>query len=217
MSPSILRLLPVLLLVLSQAGAPLPAGGLIPLTGGEVAAPHLETTLPSLASFVEQVKTGMATRVTGLYAPEVFAYPVVQQPAGQPAFVSLMDDTVTQFGMASSYGSLGFLAHNTLAGASFSNIRQYQLVTVVYGDGHTTTYQVMNIRRFQATHPASPYSSFVDLETEKTLSAADLFAQTYGIKGTLVLQTCLTSNGNDNWGRLFITAVPYFPEPVNYR
>jgi hypothetical protein len=212
---SLLRLLPALLLILLPA-APLHAPALIPPTGMQAPAPSLDAAVPSLATFVEQVRTGTAARITGIYAAEVFAYPVVQQPAGQPGFVSSLADTLTQFGMASTYGSLGFLAHNTLAGSAFSEVELYQLITVVYGDGLTTIYQVMDIRRFEATLPSSPYSSFVDLDTNKTLSAADLFTQTYGIRGTLVLQTCISKNGMDNWGRLFLIAVPYFPDLPTY-
>jgi hypothetical protein len=187
----------------------------IPVTGGQTSGPSVGNSLPSLDTFIGQVKGGPANQVTGLYAVEVFAYPVLQQPAGQPGYVSQTDGLVTQFGMASSYGSLGFLAHNTLAGARFSNIKQNQMIAVVYGDGHTTFYKVTQIRRFQATSPSSPYSAFVDLSSKKTLTATELFQQTYAVRNTLVLQTCITMNNLDTWGRLFIIATPYTPEPTN--
>jgi hypothetical protein len=217
MNKHLRSILLVLLLTVSLAAVPLPARASIPQTGGEVFAQVAETTLPGLEAFIGQVKTGSAVQVTGLYVADVFAYPVIQQPAGKPGYVSPLDGRITQFAMASSYGSLGFLAHNTLAGARFSDIEQYQLINVVYGDGHYVIYQVMEIRRFQATRPASPYSSFVDLETNKTLSASDLFTQTYGVRNSLVLQTCITLNGLDTWGRLFILATPYIPGPVTNR
>lgn len=217
MSRFLRHLLPVLLLVFLQAVAPFHATAFIPQTGVEVSAQVADTALPSMTAFIQQVRTGAASQVTGVYVAEVFAFPVVQQPSGQPAFVSQMDNTLTQFGMASSYGSLGFLAHNTLAGESFTDIELYQQITVVYGDGHYITYQVMDIRSFQATAPSSPYSSFIDLETHKTLSASDLFLETYGTKNSLVLQTCITASGIDNWGRLFVLAVPFFPEPATHR
>jgi hypothetical protein len=49
------------------------------------------------------------------------------------------------------------------------------------------------------------------------LSASDLFTQTYGVRNSLVLQTCITLNGLDTWGRLFILATPYIPGPVSNR
>ncbi len=207
----------VLLFAFSLTAAPLPAFAAIPETGLQVSDLVVDARLPTLETFVGQVKTGLASQVTGLYVTDLFAYPVVQQPSGQPAYVSSTDSTITQFGMASVYGSLGFLAHNTLAGAQFSNIKPDQLIAVVYGDGHYALYQVTQIRSFQATRPNSPYSSFVDLSTNTALTATELFYQTYGVKNTLVLQTCITSNGLDTWGRLFILAIPYVPEPANNR
>ena len=71
------------------------------------------------------------------------------------------------------------------------------------------------MRSFQATQPTSPYSSFIDLSSNKTLSATELFTQTYGTKGALILQTCIASGTVDSWGRLFVIAIPYVPEPAN--
>ena len=201
-------LLLAILITVNLAAAPIPGLASIPQTGSKITDPDVDTSLPSLDTFIKEVGTGLASQVTGLYAADVFAFPVVQQPSGQPAYVSPSDGKLTQFGMASSYGSLGFLAHNTLAGAKFSNVMLNQVITVVYGDGHFTLYQVTEIRRFQATSPASPYSSFLDLSSRSTLTATDLFYQTYGVKNTLVLQTCITSKGLDTWGRLFIIAAP---------
>jgi hypothetical protein len=149
-----------------------------------------------------------AGTVTGVYSEGLFAFPVIQQPPGQPAFVSLFDDEVTQFSLASSAGSLGFLAHNTLAGAVFSSILPGQVITVIQGNGQSLSFQVEQIRRFQAVSPSSPYSTFIDLENHKTLSATDLFLQTYGVEGNLLLQTCIASGDVDNWGRLFVIAAP---------
>jgi hypothetical protein len=208
-------LLLVLAFVFLLTAAPLQASTTIPVTGAQTLDLAVGGTLPSLDSFIDQVKGGPASQVTGLYAVEIFAYPVLQQPSSQLGFVSQTDGTVTQFGLATSYGSLGFLAHNTLAGVSFANIKQYQLIAVVYGDGHATFYKVTQIRRFQATSPSSPYSAFVDLSNNKTLTATDLFQQTYAVKDTLVLQTCITMNDVDTWGRLFIIATPYTREPID--
>lgn len=188
----------------------------IPLTGA-VAEPVTVAPIsaqPDLAAFIRQVANGQPQQVTGIYVEGVLALPVIPQPGGQPAYVSSAPETVTQFGAASDFGSLGFLAHNTLAGAHFFDLRVGNLIVVIYGDGHTRSYQVTGIRRFQAVNPNSPYSNFIDLDQGSTLTYSDLFYQTYGVAGQLVLQTCISAEGNDMWGRLFILAMPYLPEPA---
>lgn len=132
---------------------------------------------------------------------------VVQQPAGQPGYVSTFDGNVTQFSFASQYGSIGLLAHNYLAGRQFFVISNGDEIDLVYGDGHAEEYIVSEIRKYQALSPTSPYSSFVDLsQPDLTLTYEDLFYDTYGVGGRLILQTCISNNGSDSWGRLFIIA-----------
>ena len=167
-----------------------------------------ETIVPSflsLADFSSQVSNGNSGQITGLYSENIFSLSVVQQPSGQAGFVSTSANTTTQFRMASA---LGFLAHNYLAGSDFFSLYGGAPITVVYGDGHTSNYRVSQVRKFQALSPESPYSDFIDLATGGTLSATDLFYQTYGVSGQVVLQTCISSNGNSSWGRLFIIATP---------
>ncbi|MEZ0395391.1 MAG: hypothetical protein ABWK53_03025 [Anaerolineales bacterium] len=192
-----------------------PATPLMPVTAAAPApaADSQTVDLPDLPAFIRQVANGQAQQVTGIYVEGVLALPVIQQPSGQPAYVSTAPETVTQFSAASDFGSLGFLAHNTLAGAHFFDIRVGDLIVLIYGDGHTRSYQVTGLRRFQATHPTSPYSNFIDLDQGGMLTYSDLFYQTYGVAGQLVMQTCIAANGNDSWGRLFVLAMPYVPEP----
>ncbi len=212
----LLLLLLVLALFLSGAR---PAATFLPVTGAATApVADLQTApLPDLAAFIRQVANGQPQQVTGLYVEDVLALPVIQQPSGQPAYVSTAPETVTQFGAASDFGSLGLLAHNTLAGAHFFDIRVGDLIVVIYGDGHTRSYQVTALRRFQAVNPNSPYSNFIDLDRGGALTYSDLFYQTYGVAGQLVLQTCIAAEGNDSWGRLFVLAWPYVPEPAGAR
>ncbi len=204
-----------LLLLLSMAVVPLHVSAQIPVTGdlSLVSFSPITAYSPSLSSFIEQVKNGAAREITGLYMKDLLSYPVIQQPGNQPAYVSPYDDQVTQFQSASAYGSLGFVAHNTLAGARFSDITTGDLISVVYGDGHYSRYKVIQIRRFQAIQPNNPYSSFIDLSTSTRLSVEDVFYQTYGVSRQLVLQTCISNQGADSWGRLFVIAVPYTPPP----
>jgi hypothetical protein len=203
-------LLFVLLLLAGAFGAANPQ---LPLTGGGLgqAGPDTPADLPSLADFTRQVQNGNAAQVVGIYVDSVLAYPVVAQPNGQPGFVSTQEGVVTRFGMADAYGSLGFLAHNYLAGSVFSDLTDGDVVIVVFGDGHYAGFKIERMRRFQATNPLSPYSNFIDQATGATLTANELFFQTYGVPDRLVLQTCIASNGNDSWGRLFVIAAPLEP------
>lgn len=178
------------------------------VTAQEVISANTVSSTPtflSLASFAQQVSNGNSGQVTGIYSDNLIALAVVQQPSGQAGYVSTAGNTVTQFGMASG---LGFLAHNYLSGSLFSYLYGGASVTVVYGDGHTREYRVSQIRKFQALSPDSPYSDFVDLASGSTLSATDLFYATYGVSGQLIMQTCISANGNSSWGRLFIIATP---------
>ncbi len=162
----------------------------------------------SLSSFTTNVKNGNHNQITGIYISSKFAYPVSPQPAGQPGFVSSSPDTITQFSMASNYGSTGLLAHNYLAGSDFSNLIMGDLIILVYGDGHLKRYQVNSIQKYQALDPVNPYSSFVDLQGSQTINVTDLFNNIYNFPGRLILQTCISAYDNPSWGRLFILAEP---------
>jgi hypothetical protein len=202
-----------LLILISVAVVPLHVNAQIPVSGDLGIGPSsaLPANPASLEDFIQQVKNGSAQEITGLYVRDLFSYPVIQQPVNQPAYVSGTADRVTQFEMASAFGSLGFVAHNTLAGMMFPEIKTGYLISVIYGDGHFTRYQVKQIRRLQAVQPTNPYSAFIDLANQQSLSVEDLFYQTYGVKDQLILQTCISYQGVESWGRLFIVAVPYTP------
>ena len=188
----------------AHAGAPIPVTDTPPGGTGLVQA----TAIPSLDQFSAALNKGQANVVAGVYAPELFALRVVKQVADNPGYVSPMNGTVTQFGMATQYGTTGLLAHNYLSGAYFSKLALGQEIDIVNGDGTIRRYAVTNIRRFQALNPSSPYSNFVDLENSGAqLSSTDLFNQIYA-GGKVVFQTCINANGNWSWGRLFVTATP---------
>jgi hypothetical protein len=183
----------------------------VALPDGSLAGPAGVTNLPTLAQFVRQVTNGNAAQVTGVYVENVFALPVVQQPTGNPAYISTQPDTLTEFSLSLQYGSLGFVAHNTLAGALFTKLAAGNLLVIINGDGSQQSYQVNQVRHFKANDPNSPYSSYVDLDQGGLLTYSDLFFQTYGQKGTAILQTCIAADGVDSWGRLFVIASPYTP------
>lgn len=163
----------------------------------------------SITDFAKSVQNGNSGQLVGLYSSDKFALPVVQQPGGNAAYVSLQKGKVTNFSLATQFGSIGLVAHNTLAGANFFHVSVDDKLVLVYGDGHTANYKVKNIVEYQALSPTSPYSQFVDINNPgEQISAADLFTQIYGVSNRLVLQTCISKSGQDSWGRLFVIADP---------
>jgi hypothetical protein len=182
---------------------------IIPVSG-VAAMPVVEekSAFISLEDFKQGVSDGSAKTIRGVYVQDVMALRVVQQPSDQPAFVSAAQGVVTQFGMASSNGITGLLAHNFAAGKFFSNLSQGQVVNVVYGDGTAKTYQISKIMRFQALQPNSPSSNFVNLDTNEQLTASGLFSQVYTGSHHVTFQTCIQQGSEDSWGRLFILANP---------
>ncbi len=85
-------------------------------------ASHVEkNSLPSneLTDFVGLVIDGKSDSIRGIYSENEFAYPVVQQPLGNPGYVSPRNEVVTEFSLAKKYGVTGIIAHNYLAGREF--------------------------------------------------------------------------------------------------
>ena len=180
-----------------------------PVTGQEIArAENLD--LLSLTEFATYVREADAVGLAGVYADGVFAYPVVQQPAGDAAFVSNQPDELTSFSMASQYQTTGLLAHNTMAGADFESLHIGQSLTLIYANGEMKSFQVVAIERYQALSPNDPYSEFINQGTpnSRRLSASELFNHIYAPSRRLILQTCIAAKGIASWGRLFIIAIP---------
>lgn len=143
----------------------------------------------------------------GVYVKNTMQLSVVDQPADMPGFVSSSPDVVTDFAQARLYGSIGLLAHNNLAGEVFNELDEGEEIVLVYGNGKVEKYVVSEIREFQATEPLSPYSSFINLtDPNAILTNEELFFDTYGVAGRLILQTCISKSNDDSWGRLFIIA-----------
>ncbi len=166
-----------------------------------------DSTVLSLVDFASSLKNG-GSDIRGIHVPGIMAYRVVQQPSGQNGFVSGTRGTVTQFSLASNYGSIGMLAHNYLAGEKFVELQIDDIIHIVYGDGSFNTFKVKEIHRFQALQPTSPSSDFIDLETNEELTATTLFKRMYAGKTHLTLQTCIAAESESSWGRLFIIAEP---------
>jgi hypothetical protein len=166
------------------------------------------SNIPSLDNFSKAVNMGRSGTVAGVYVNNLFAYKVVQQPAGNVTYVSSLRDTATNFSQAAQYGTIGLLAHNYLAGALFSKLAVGMEVDVVNGDGAVRRFVVSEIARFQAISPNDPYSSFIDLDKGAQLSSTDLFSKVYMGGNKVVMQTCINADGVSSWGRLFVTATP---------
>lgn len=170
----------------------------------------LAADLPDVDTFTHSVANGQADQVVGVYAPQLFALPVVQQPAGESQFVSSADKTVTQYALPAQYGVIALLAHNTLSGLEFFGLKVGQAVILIYGDGHRVRYTLTGSQRYQALSPDDPHSDFVDLNGPggQVMNYQQLFDQIYTHAGQLVFQTCFEANGNLSWGRVFYTADP---------
>ena len=162
----------------------------------------------AVKEFADLVIDGNSNLIKGVYVEDEFAFPVVQQPSGQAAFVSTIDSVVTDFAMPRKYGVTGLIAHNYLAGADFFNLNIGEIVQVIYGDGEIEFYEITDIQRYQALQPNSPNSQFIDLETSLKITATQLFKRVYMGSHHLTLQTCIEEGLEDSWGRLFIIADP---------
>src|ERR1035437_4896382 len=136
----ILLIIGVILSSLAFAGA----SASIPVTSAQSAILPIEkgNALPDMQSFIVSVTNGQSGIPTGVYVPGVLALKIVQQPKDNPAFVSTAPDMLTQFGMASSYFTVGLLAHNFLAGAQFANLQMDQKIFLVFGDGNLKDYKI---------------------------------------------------------------------------
>lgn len=168
-----------------------------------------DSALPSLEEFAQQMANGQHDQLRGVYAQDVFADSVVQQPAGEPGFVATDEGVLTQFSRAAQFGATGLLAHNFVDGAKFTDLQEGQVLYLVYGDGHTDAYIVTQQLTYQALQPNSEYSGFLDLESGERLSAFSLFSTVFNRPGSLILQTCIEADGVPTWGRLFVIAQPY--------
>ena len=164
--------------------------------------------LPTFAEFSKSVQNNQAGVLRGVYIPEVFAFPIIQQPAGNAGYVSPTDGQITQFSMASQFGNVGLLAHNNLSGRFFSELAVGQEVRLVYGDGKVESFVITQVLQFQALQPTSPYSSFRDLNTDKTFTAEQAFKKVYTGDRHVTFQTCIAKAENLSWGRLFVIATP---------
>lgn len=182
---------------------------LVPITGQQLPAEDFPSDIyqrPAGSSQSAAAGDNYPGRIMRVEIQGRFSYPVVEQPGNNPGFVSEQPDTLTHFRLAQQYGTLGLMAHNTLAGARFTELHPGDQVSVSFTQEGRQTYWITEVRRFQALSPYSPYSDFIDLEDGSRYSASGLFLDVYGSGNDLVFQTCLKKNGDPSWGRLFVIA-----------
>jgi hypothetical protein len=173
----------------------------------EIAAPQPAVRI--FDEFVNSIKNGDKNKVAGIYVENKLALRVVYQPANDAAFVSSINGVATYFLLPYSVArNHGFLAHNFLSGALFFDLKPGDTVQVIWGDGSYEDFEVLKIREFQALSPMSPRSDFVDLLTGEKVKANTLFIEIYKGDFHIALQTCITRNDDDSWGRHFVLAPP---------
>jgi hypothetical protein len=194
------------LLVLDRVAIPQPVSA---------AATGSSAVVPDLDEFADSLVNGNARTVRGVYAPELFALTVVQQPYS--LYVSKDPGTVTQFALAATRGVVGLLAHNWLSGAEFFNLEVGDRLFLTYGDGRIAAYWVAEIQSYRATTPDSPYSHFIDLKTGKGTDVVGVIHRVYTGHDQVTLQTCIARDGILSWGRLFVIAKQERPAIVAWR
>ena len=161
----------------------------------------------TLEDFKSVMGTKDASKLVGVFVDDVMALRVVQQSSA--GHVSNTVNSVTQFGQANQYGSIGLLAHNYLSGAYFFHLEIGTTIHLVYGDGSSKEYVVTELKQYQALSPEDPYSNFIDLDNPETIvSSTSVLNKMYGTSGSLVLQTCIGKGEELEWGRHFVIASP---------
>lgn len=161
--------------------------------------------LPAFDQFVQNVSNGDANQRVGVFVEGQFEYPIVQQPASDPAWVSSNFGEVTEFRIVRQHtGNEGLLAHNYLAGGSFFALAPGDVARLVMGDGSVMEFEIYQIHSFQALNPNSATSDFLNLDTGEKISASEVFYRMYGGQMTLTFQTCINRDNVSTWGRTFI-------------
>jgi hypothetical protein len=175
---------------------------------------YYQQAAPDLIGFIAEVFNGQANVVRGVYVEGVFSLPVFQQPEGDIAFVSERMGEITEFQSAARNSVTGLLAHNYLSGDLFYNLELGQEVIIVYGNGTIRRYLINDIQQFERLDRVDLRSSFVELDTGRTLTSDEVFARFYRGPHKVTFQTCLKRYGISNWGLTFTSAIPLDPTPL---
>jgi len=141
-----------------------------------------------------------AGTVVQVTVPGKFSYPVVQSGNQSPSGF-----LVGQYSTAARNGNIGLIAHNYAAGASFYSLAMGDEITVTFSNGSTKTFVANNVLRYQLETPGD-FTSFIN-SNGQTVTAKTVFNQAYK-RNQLTFQTCIAKNRNQEWGLIFILAVP---------
>lgn len=104
-----LNIISITILILVSLITPVQGSTGIPVTADQIpatsssSAATTKSSIMALGDFVNALNDGKSN-VRGVYASDIMAYRVVQQPKDQNGYVSAIQGVVTQFGMASNYG-----------------------------------------------------------------------------------------------------------------
>ena len=198
---SLLLIFPLLL----QSHFGISSDPVIPVTSGSSDTTLIQSQV-NLKDFSAALKTETGTDLKGIYANGVLALRVVQQPSGQPGYVSSSEGAVTQFPMAKPYNVIGYLAHNFSSGSLFVNLKLGDKLSLIYADGTVKEIQITKVDKCQAVSPSSPNSDFLNLATGERLTAKQVFYKYFTGNPHVTLQTCIQQGDQESWGRLFIVA-----------
>lgn len=166
----------------------------------------MQSGVVDLSVFKVNTVFGQTGLIRGLYAPNMFAFRVVQQPIGNYLYISSLEDVVTQMQSAERYGVTGLIAHNYLAGRYFIKMRTGQEIQVILANGKYIVYRVTTIEFYQRIVPDCSTSDLIDLSNGNRMNYADVFDRFYTGEHRLTLQTCLSMNGLQNYGLVFVTS-----------
>jgi len=132
------------------------------------------------------------------------SYIVIPQPPNDNGFVSSIDRTVTQFQMPyKRSNTLGFLAHNYIAGRDFSSVSigdRLEYIGLKNDNRNATVKQIIDCSKLdqKGTKFSCPSIS------KKPLTEAQLYNYIYKPSNRFVLQTCIGKDKDMEWGRKFI-------------
>lgn len=174
--------------------------------------PRTLTLLTPIETFVPLVLHDSAAdpnTIYGVYAPNLFAFWVVQQPPGDGEYISSGPLEVTQFASAASFGTIGLLAHGGtfLAGKEFYRLLPDDLIALIYGDGTIVDYRVTATDWWTVLDPDTRTTFYLPAE-DTTIDWTRLYFRYYAVDGQLTLQTCFEVDGRATGGLLFVTAQP---------
>ncbi len=178
----------------------------LPLIGQQTTGtPVSSIAVQSEEDFIASVTDGDGGVPHGVYVQGVLALKVEQQPEKNSSYVSSQLGWVTQYASPTRFGVTGLLAHNNLSGKLFYSLETGNVVSLVDGDGAVRKYEVTQSYRFQVLPNNGGY---LNLDTQETLTSAQLYQKMYTGGDHITFQTCLDVYGNPTWGRFFVIATP---------